>query len=48
MNMTEVPEMMGAEHILMNRAADREIFDGIVDMMYTYDAYFARYGEKSG
>lgn len=47
MNMTEVPEMMGAEHILMNRAADRDIFNGIVDMMYTYDAYFARYGEKA-
>lgn len=47
MNMTEVPEMMGAEHILMNRAADKSIFDDIVKMMYDYDAYFARYGEKA-
>ena len=47
MNMTEVPEMMGAEHILMNRAADKKIFDDIVKMMYDYDAYFARYGEKA-
>ena len=47
MNMTEVPEMMGAEHILMNRAADKKIFDDVVKMMYDYDAYFARYGEKA-
>lgn len=45
--MAEVPEMMGAEHILMNRAASQDIFQDIVDMMYAYDAYFARYGEKA-
>ena len=47
MNMTEVPEMMGAEHILMNRAANESVFKDIVQMMYDYDAYFARYGEKA-
>ncbi len=47
MNMTEVPEMLGAEHILMNRAADKEIFGDIVKMITDYDAYFARYGEKA-
>lgn len=47
LNMTEVPEMMGAEHILMNRAANESIFHNIVNMMYDYDAYFARYGEKA-
>lgn len=47
MNMTEVPEMMGAEHILMNRAKDMNIFNDIVKMMYDYDDYFARYGEKA-
>lgn len=47
MNMTEVPEMMGAEHILMNRAANKDVFNHIVDMMYDYDAYFERYGEKA-
>ncbi|MBN7772987.1 UxaA family hydrolase [Clostridium aminobutyricum] len=47
MNMTEVPEMMGAEHILMNRAANESVFRDIVSMMHNYDAYFARYGEKA-
>jgi len=47
MNMTEVPEMLGAEHILMNRAASKEIFNDVVDMIHYYDDYFARYGEKA-
>ncbi|OLR55962.1 hypothetical protein BHK98_07760 [Hornefia porci] len=46
-NMTEVPEMMGAEHILMNRAKDEETFNRIVKMIRDYNAYFARYGEKA-
>lgn len=47
MSMTEVPEMMGAEHILMNRAADEERFKEIVRMIHNYEAYFAKYGEKA-
>lgn len=46
MNMTEVPEMMGAEHILMNRSANRKIFDDMVKMMNDYYGYFERYGEN--
>lgn len=44
-SMTEVPEMFGAEHILMNRAVSREVFDDIVKMIRDYAAYFAKHGE---
>ena len=47
MNMTEVPEMLGAEHILMNRAANEMIFNDVVRMIHNYEAYFAKYGEKA-
>ena len=43
-NMTEVPEMFGAEHILMNRAVDEGVFQDIVDMINGYKEYFAKYG----
>lgn len=45
-NMTEVPEMMGAEHILMNRAANEDIYHDIVKMMNDYYDYFIQHGEK--
>ncbi len=45
-NMTEVPEMFGAEHLLMNRAVNEEVFDDQVSMINNYNDYFARYGEK--
>lgn len=45
-NMTEVPEMFGAEHILMNRAINQEIFEDTVDLIKDYTDYFNRYGEK--
>lgn len=45
-NMTEVPEMFGAEHLLMNRAANEKIFDAVVGMIRDYSDYFRRYGEK--
>ncbi|MDR2157605.1 MAG: altronate dehydratase family protein, partial [Clostridiales Family XIII bacterium] len=48
MSMTEVPEMMGAEHILMNRAVNRKVFEDIVRLIRTYEAYFAKYGESAG
>ncbi len=38
--MTEVPEMFGAERLLMNRAASREVFASIVGMIDAYKAYF--------
>jgi Altronate dehydratase len=43
--MTEVPEMFGAEHLLMNRAQNKEVFDKIVDMINDYKTYFKRYGQ---
>ncbi len=45
-NMTEVPEMFGAEHILMNRAVDEKVFQDTVSMIQNYEDYFRRYGEK--
>lgn len=47
MNMTEVPEMMGAEHLLMNRAINEDVFHDIVDLIHNYEDYFAKYGEKA-
>lgn len=37
--MTEVAEMFGAETILMNRAADRQTFEKIVEMVNGYKQY---------
>lgn len=45
-NMTEVPEMFGAEHILMNRAINKETFNDTVELIKDYADYFKRYGEK--
>lgn len=45
-NMTEVPEMFGAEHILMNRAVNEDVFNDIVNLINDYSEYFNRYGEK--
>lgn len=44
--MTEVPEMFGAEHLLMNRAENVEVFNKIVHMINDYKAYFKRYGQQ--
>jgi len=45
-NMTEVPEMFGAEHILMNRAVNREVFNDTVTLIEDYADYFKRHGEN--
>ena len=44
--LTEVPEMFGAETILMNRCRSREEFDKTVDLINDFKKYFMRYGEK--
>ncbi|MGE5379701.1 MAG: UxaA family hydrolase [Methylocystaceae bacterium] len=44
--MTEVPEMFGAEHLLMNRAENKEVFNKIVEMINDYKNYFKRYGQE--
>lgn len=47
MSMTEVPEMMGAEHLLMNQAIDENVFSDIVALIHNYEDYFKKYGEKA-
>lgn len=38
--LTEVPEMFGAETILMNRAVDRQVFDKTVRLINDFKEYF--------
>ena len=44
--LTEVPEMFGAETILMNRCRTKELFNKTVDLINNFKKYFMRYGEK--
>lgn len=44
--LTEVPEMFGAETLLMNRCKNRELFDKTVKMINDFKSYYMRYGEK--
>ncbi|KAF6565685.1 altronate dehydratase [Paenibacillus sp. EKM202P] len=41
--LTEVPEMFGAETILMERAADEQVFDKIVHLINDFKQYFLDY-----
>ncbi|MDR1652688.1 MAG: altronate dehydratase family protein [Prevotellaceae bacterium] len=41
--LTEVPEMFGAETILMNRCIDRETFDKTVSLINNFKQYFRKY-----
>lgn len=43
--LTEVPEMFGAETILMNRAKNRNVFNSIVSMINDFKAYFIRHNQ---
>ena len=43
--LTEVPEMFGAERLLMRRAANRLEFDRIERMITSFKDYFRRYNE---
>lgn len=43
--LTEVPEMFGAETILMNRAENGEVFSRTVDMINNFKAYYKRYNQ---
>ena len=38
--LTEVPEMFGAEQILMERAENREVFDRVVTLINDFKAYY--------
>lgn len=46
--LTEVPEMFGAETILMNRCETRELFDQTVSLINNFKNYFLSHGEPVG
>jgi altronate hydrolase len=43
--LTEIPEIFGAEQMLMDRAANPAVFGGIVALVNDFKAYFTRHGE---
>ena len=43
--LTEVPEIFGAETLLMARCRNREVFDKCVNMINDFKRYFTRYGQ---
>ena len=43
--LTEVPEMFGAETILMNRCKNKEIFDKTVSLINDFKEYYQRHGQ---
>ena len=46
--LTEVPEMFGAETILMNRCDNKELFDKTVTLINDFKEYFLSHGEPVG
>lgn len=44
--LTEVPEMFGAETILMNRCANKELFDKTVHLINDFKEYFIKNGQE--
>ncbi|WP_138754255.1 UxaA family hydrolase [Paenibacillus sinopodophylli] len=44
--LTEVPEMFGAETILMSRAADEQVFDKIVHLINDFKQYFIKHDQE--
>ncbi len=43
--LTEVPEMFGAEQVLMNRCESKEVFDKTVKMINSFKEYFVSHGQ---
>ena len=43
--LTEIPEIFGAEQLLMARAADQAVFDDIVAVVNDFKSYFLSHGE---
>ncbi len=43
--MSEIPEVFGAEQLLLSRAVDRDAFDRAADMIRAFRAYFISHGE---
>lgn len=46
--LTEVPEMFGAETILMNRCENRKLFEQTVSLINNFKNYFLSHGEPVG
>lgn len=46
--MTEVPEMFGAEHLLMARSRSAEVKDSILSMVNEFKDYYISHGESVG
>lgn len=43
--LTEIPEVFGAERMLMNRAADQGVFESVVDLVNGFKRYFLHHGQ---
>ena len=43
--LTEVPEMFGAEHLLMNRCESQEMFEKTVNLINDFKDYYTRYNQ---
>lgn len=43
--LTEVPEMFGAEHLLMNRCENKEIFEKTVKLINDFKEYYIRHNQ---
>ncbi|MCH5198839.1 MAG: altronate dehydratase [Oscillospiraceae bacterium] len=43
--LTEVPEMFGAEQLLLNRCTNKKVFDGTVKMINSWKKYFISNGQ---
>ncbi|WP_309089846.1 altronate dehydratase family protein [Phenylobacterium sp.] len=43
--LTEIPEIFGAERLLMARAADEAVFRGVAEVVNDFKAYFTSHGE---
>ena len=43
--LTEIPEIFGAEQLLMERAVDEQVFDGIVELVNGFKRHFTDHGE---
>lgn len=43
--LTEIPEIFGAEQMLMDRAADQQVFEATVELVNDFKRYFLDHGE---
>lgn len=43
--LTEIPEMFGAEHILLNRTDGESVFRSLADLLQDFRDYYTRYGQ---